>query len=84
MVKTKKNFKTTILNLYKENGIKAFFRGLNQSLILVLNPVIQFVIYEWLKNRLGGRSLIIFLIGVISKAIATILTYPYQVVRTYS
>lgn len=64
----------------------ALWKGMLASLILVSNPIIQFVAYEWLKKKLGqGKQLssaAIFLIGAISKILATICTYPYTLLRT--
>ena len=50
-------------------------------MILVLNPIINFVIYEKLRKAFVRRSKSpgfssVFLISLISKAIATIVTYP--------
>ena len=81
----------TMLGLLKEmherEGLLTLWKGVLASLILVSNPIIQFVIYEWLKKTLSkdGRQLssgIIFLIGAISKIVATIITYPYTLLRT--
>ncbi len=37
--------------LLKEEGIKGLFKGIKASLVLVLNPIIQFFLYEALKNK---------------------------------
>ena len=67
----------------------ALWNGTGPSLLLVCNPTIQFVVYEALKRRfirilksdkLGGLT--VFLIGAIAKAVATILTYPVQVIQS--
>ena len=66
----------------------ALWKGLSSSLILVSNPIIQFVIYEQLKKVIstnknsGWYDLVIFLIGALSKMISTCCTYPITVVRT--
>ena len=66
----------------------ALWKGLSSSLILVSNPIIQFVIYEQLKKTLsidkssGWYDLVIFLMGALSKMISTLCTYPITVVRT--
>jgi adenine nucleotide transporter 17 len=66
----------------------ALWKGLSSSLILVSNPIIQFVIYEQLKKtlsidkNLAWHDLIIFLIGALSKMISTLCTYPITVIRT--
>ncbi len=45
-----------IKEIYKKDGIEGFFRGLSASYVLVLNPIIQFVAYEYLKKRFGGKK----------------------------
>lgn len=37
--------------LLKEEGLLALWKGMLASIILVTNPIIQFVVYEWLKKR---------------------------------
>lgn len=50
--------------------------------MLVLNPAIQFTIYEALKRRIMPKSTTsFFLIGAVAKAIATIVTYPLQLAQ---
>lgn len=66
----------------------ALWKGISSSLILVSNPIIQFVIYEQLKKLIqmdkgsGMYDLIIFLIGALSKMVSTLCTYPLTVIRT--
>jgi adenine nucleotide transporter 17 len=60
----------------------AMFKGLGSSLVLVSNPVIQFLVYEALKAD-QSRPLANFLNGFLSKLVASLLTYPLQVVRTF-
>lgn len=59
--------------------------------MLVTNPIIQFVVYEWAKKacervaRRRGRALIsieFFLIGAFAKAVATVVTYPLQLAQS--
>jgi len=57
-------------------------------MLLVINPIIQFEVYERLKQIIQQRFknnqfIANFINGAISKAIATILTFPYIVIRTY-
>lgn len=58
-------------------------------LFTVINPALQFMTYEGAKRRLrlryGDRefpSIIYFLIGAVAKTVATVLTYPLQIVQT--
>ncbi|KAK2833488.1 hypothetical protein Q5P01_017377 [Channa striata] len=67
-------------------GVGALWNGTLPSLILVLNPAVQFMFYEAMKRKAGkgGRrisSAEIFFIGAIAKAIATTATYPLQTVQ---
>ncbi|KAI9090037.1 mitochondrial carrier domain-containing protein [Phlyctochytrium arcticum] len=77
----------TAMRILREEGPMGFFQGILPALILVINPVIQFTVFErlkaWLQNRkgeLGGIDF--FLLGAISKLAATSITYPYIVVKS--
>ncbi|KAJ3169951.1 hypothetical protein HDU88_000593 [Geranomyces variabilis] len=78
----------TAMKILREEGIKGFWQGILPALILVINPVIQFTVFErlkgWLQNRkntaLGGLDF--FILGAISKLAATSITYPYIVVKS--
>ena len=39
-----------IKDIYNNEGIEAFFKGIIPNLILIINPIINFVIYEAMKN----------------------------------
>jgi adenine nucleotide transporter 17 len=64
--------------------LEAFFKGVIPNLILVINPIINFVIYEGLKNvaikKYGSERNIpfssIFLMSSAGKIAATYATYP--------
>jgi adenine nucleotide transporter 17 len=71
--------------IYHQEGPSGFFKGTKAGYILVLNPIIQFVVYEFLKKKFENskyRAIIHFVAGAISKALATYLTYPYQTLKT--
>jgi adenine nucleotide transporter 17 len=79
----------TFLTIVREDGFFALFQGLVPSLVLVINPVIQFVLFErlrlWLTNHRVGRQLNaadFFALGALTKLCATFLTYPLLVVKT--
>lgn len=84
-VKGKNNSNTlkTLIEIVKNDGIKTLFSGVLPALILVLNPIIQYTIFEQLKNIINKRkpnsmtSLHAFFIGALGKLIATGSTYPY-------
>lgn len=84
----------TAARLLQTGGPTVFFRGLGPALVLVVNPVLQYTVFEQLKNALvrhrrkAGRvgALLtdwdFFLLGAISKLVATGVTYPYIVVKS--
>ncbi|XP_041830881.1 peroxisomal membrane protein PMP34 isoform X2 [Melanotaenia boesemani] len=67
-------------------GVGTLWSSTLPSLLLVLNPAVQFMFYEAMKRKAGkgGRKISsaqIFLIGAVAKAIATTATYPLQTVQ---
>ncbi|XP_058053901.1 peroxisomal membrane protein PMP34 [Anopheles bellator] len=76
----------------RTEGVRGLWAGAVPSLLLVLNPAIQFMVYEALKRRVtegpagtvvrSPSALTFFSIGAIAKMIATVLTYPLQLVQT--
>lgn len=73
---------------YRRFGFRGFFCGLQVSMVGSLEFAIQFLIYERLKTLLidessdTSRLLSCGLAGAASKAVATSIAYPHQVVRT--
>lgn len=41
-----------IENIVSKNGLAGFWRGIGPALVLVINPVIQYTVFEQLKNVL--------------------------------
>lgn len=85
--KEKKSFLKHCKEIKNEGGYKAFMKGILPNLILVINPIINFVIYEKLRKKLVKGSaqpgfLAILSISFIAKAIATLITYPMLTVKT--
>ncbi|KAI0717964.1 mitochondrial carrier [Fomitopsis betulina] len=91
----------TVLQILRKDGLAAFWRGIGPALVLVMNPVIQYTVFEQLKNTLirrrtarlrasGAVSSAIavlsdvdyFILGALSKLVATSSTYPYIVVKS--
>ncbi|KAF3902054.1 Mitoferrin [Arthrobotrys entomopaga] len=74
--------------LIKNEGFKALFAGVIPALVLVINPILQYTIFEQLKNlveRRKGRKLApldAFYLGAIGKLFATGITYPYITVKS--
>jgi len=85
--KTKKLGTTkTILKIINEDGFKGFWQGVVPALILVINPIIQYTVFEQMKARIEKikklGNLDFFLLGAIGKLVATGSTYPYIVVKS--
>lgn len=80
----------------KEEGVLTLWHGTFTSIILALNPAIQMGVYEMLKRHhliigviedsengsRGGLLVEPFLNALLSKFIATVITYPIQLIQT--
>ncbi|KAI0127737.1 mitochondrial carrier domain-containing protein [Xylariales sp. AK1849] len=72
--------------MHSEDGVFGLWRGLKASLVLVINPAITYGAYERLKTYMypgkvrltAGEA---FLLGAMSKALATIVTQPLIVAK---
>ena len=76
-----------IKKMLNEEGASSFFKGLIPSLFLTINPVIQFTVYEYMRNsimKIKGElsSLNIIYISFVSKLITTLITYPILTIKT--
>lgn len=75
-------------SLISEEGVAGLLQGIGPALVLVSNPALQFMCAEQFRRYLAlnyGTApgpIIEFCIGAITKLIATILTYPYNVIKT--
>ncbi|KAI0036849.1 mitochondrial carrier domain-containing protein [Vararia minispora EC-137] len=89
----KMNSLETVAHLLRTDGIGAFWRGVGPALVLVMNPVLQYTVFEQLKNTLIRRRKVrgvsgvltdfdFFILGALSKLVATSVTYPYIVVKS--
>lgn len=76
----------TIRDIIKNDGVGAFFSGIGPALVLVINPVLQYTIFEQLRNIIEKRRkmtpLDAFFIGALGKIIATSVTYPYITLKS--
>ena len=73
----------------QHEGISKLWSGARAGLLLVVNPAIQFSVYEAIKRYLvtiyGTQQppvLYFFFLGAIAKTVSTVLTYPLQLVQT--
>ena len=77
-------FMSLLLDIVKKEGIGALWSGVIPALVLVINPIIQYTVFEQLKmiveKRRGSRSTPndAFLLGALGKLMATGITYPYS------
>lgn len=75
-----------LVELFQKEGAKGLWSGTLPSLLLVSNPAIQFMVYEYLKRHLKSRgsfnTLTAFFVGAVAKAVATTLTYPLQLIQS--
>jgi adenine nucleotide transporter 17 len=76
----------TIRALLRDEGVAALFAGVLPALVLVINPILQYSIFEQLKNGLEKRRRVTprdaFCLGAVGKLLATSLTYPYITVKS--
>jgi solute carrier family 25 (peroxisomal adenine nucleotide transporter), member 17 len=76
----------TLMDLLRNEGPKALFAGVLPALILVINPILQYTIFEQLKNIMERRRRVTpkdaFYLGAIGKILATSITYPYITVKS--
>ena len=73
----------------KEKGIQGFWSGYSASLVLTLNPSLTMLLHKTLLRLLVSQSkrenpgsTITFLIAATSKALASTITYPFQLAKT--
>lgn len=77
---------STLLSLLRTEGPSALFAGVLPALVLVINPILQYTIFEQLKNILEKRRRVTprdsFLLGALGKLLATSITYPYITIKS--
>ncbi|KAJ3321397.1 hypothetical protein HDV06_004382 [Boothiomyces sp. JEL0866] len=89
LVKKEKNVgvKEAVQEIYYEEGLGGFWKGILPALVLVINPVIQFAVFErikrwWTKTSRYLTTFHYFTLGAFSKLCATLVTYPYILLRS--
>ncbi|KAJ3360811.1 hypothetical protein GGF32_007969 [Allomyces javanicus] len=84
--------------IYTHEGVRGFYKGLGTSLLGVSHAAVQFPLYERIKYILHFKSLAqfhenvhqrekvathhILAASVLSKMVASMITYPHEVIRT--
>eukprot|EP01061_Rhynchopus_euleeides_P019357 TRINITY_DN317_c1_g4_i2.p1 TRINITY_DN317_c1_g4~~TRINITY_DN317_c1_g4_i2.p1 ORF type:complete len:417 (+),score=138.56 TRINITY_DN317_c1_g4_i2:188-1252(+) len=88
---SKKPLTTELKELYEEEGLAGFFKGIGPALLLVSNPTIQYSAFEKLSQvytaaveakKRGLTSLEIFFLSALAKICSTLCTYPYIMAKT--
>jgi solute carrier family 25 (peroxisomal adenine nucleotide transporter), member 17 len=79
----KMGIKEAALKIIKEERIVGLWRGIIPALVLVINPVIQYTVFEklkeWIeKSKKSLSAFDFFWLGAVSKLCATGITYPYM------
>lgn len=76
----------TLLHLLKTEGPQALFSGVVPALVLVINPILQYTLFEQMKNTVEKKRrvtpTIAFFLGAAGKLFATSVTYPYITVKS--
>ncbi|KAL2013417.1 hypothetical protein VTN00DRAFT_942 [Thermoascus crustaceus] len=76
----------TLMDLLRQEGPKALFAGVLPALVLVINPILQYTIFEQLKSLVERRRRVTptdaFYLGALGKILATTITYPYITVKS--
>lgn len=76
----------TLRSIIKEEGVMRLFAGVLPALVLVINPILQYTIFEQLKQVLEKRRKVTptdsFYLGALGKLAATSITYPYITVKS--
>ena len=77
-------FVKILIEIIKSEGIGALWSGVVPALILVINPIIQYTVFEQLKTVLERKRQSrltpndAFILGALGKLMATGITYPYS------
>ncbi|BFZ61066.1 hypothetical protein YB2330_002124 [Saitoella coloradoensis] len=76
----------SLKEIIKDEGVASLWSGVGPALALVINPVIQYTIFEQLKNTVAKKRALgqwdFFWLGALSKLIATGTTYPYLTIKS--
>lgn len=76
----------TLMSLLKKEGPRALFAGVVPALVLVINPILQYTLFEQMKNAVERKRkmtpTIAFVLGALGKLFATSVTYPYITVKS--
>jgi hypothetical protein len=69
---------TSLLSILGHDGFSGLYRGFSTNLLLCSNPAIEYTVFDKLRRKFQST----FLLGVVSKTVATVLTYPFIRAKT--
>jgi adenine nucleotide transporter 17 len=76
----------TLLAILRDEGPARLFAGVMPALVLVINPILQYTVFEQFKNILEKKRRVTptdaFYLGALGKLLATSITYPYITVKS--
>lgn len=76
----------TLLALLREEGPARLFAGVMPALVLVINPILQYTVFEQMKQFIEKKRRVTpkdaFYLGALGKLLATSITYPYITVKS--
>lgn len=76
----------TLASIIRDEGVSRLFAGVMPALVLVINPILQYTVFEQLKNILEKKRRVTptdaFYLGALGKLLATSITYPYITVKS--
>jgi adenine nucleotide transporter 17 len=77
---------STLFALVRDEGPARLFAGVMPALVLVINPILQYTVFEQLKQMLEKKRRVTpkdaFCMGALGKLLATSITYPYITVKS--
>lgn len=85
-VKDDDSFLTVAREIIEEEGVTGLWLGIKPGLVLTVNPAITYGVFERVKSLVllsrnsGSTKMspgLSFLVGALSKTLATVVTYPY-------
>ncbi|KAF1943344.1 mitochondrial carrier [Clathrospora elynae] len=76
----------TLIALLRDEGPARLFAGVMPALVLVINPILQYTVFEQMKQFLEKKRRVTpkdaFYLGALGKLLATSITYPYITVKS--
>ncbi|KAF2845374.1 peroxisomal membrane protein-like protein [Plenodomus tracheiphilus IPT5] len=76
----------TLFALVRDEGPARLFAGVMPALVLVINPILQYTVFEQMKQFLEKKRRVTpkdaFYLGALGKLLATSITYPYITVKS--